>query len=338
MSETFAQSVLSCVGGSAKANNSSMVIENESTLNSFSNSNVQDNFENWKVISGSWKTSSSSLEGGTGINNTNSVDNIIINPGLMKNISEIEATFTVNETNPNLASYAYIIYSYKDPENFKIAGIHIANDDIFVRFAAIANGCLTTQPSYIYTGIDWQPNSTFNLALSSENGIQALKLNDTQFAGNNNTNIDGVTGLLYGRINGIDFSNFSVSHPFATSDSQTLLLGDRELPSNDFIHLYDSSPYEITEGHISAVLPCNEDNNTDVQFLMGQFDQLQTEPLQFVQRLSITDDLCQYGLDVRSTKDKPITDIMIQNNSTEDIEFPLTSSIIITINQMKEKN
>lgn len=190
--------------------------------------------------------------------------------------------------------------------------------------------------NYISTGINWQPNNTFDLALTSEDGIQGLKLNGTQFAGNNDTNIDGMTGLFYGRLNNIDFYDFSVSHPIVSSDSQHILLEDKSLPENNFIHIYDSSPYKITEGHISAKLPCDEDNGTDVRVLMGQIDKLQLATLQSFDELSTPGDLCQYGTDIRSTKDNPITDIVIQNNSTEDIEFPSTSSIFVSVSEMSK--
>jgi hypothetical protein len=254
----------------------------------------------------------------------------------MENISDINTTFRMNGTDPNFASYAYIVYSYLDPDNFKIAGIQVENDDIFVRFAEIANGCLTTAPSYIYTGIQWQPNRTFDLAITSEDGIQGLKLNGTQYAGKNDTNIDGMTGLFYGRTSDIEFYNFTVSHPFVTSDSQTILLAEKDLPSNDFIHVYDSSPYEITEGHISAKLACDENYNTELVVLAGQNNPDQVISLEPVPEQSDPENMCQYNADIGSTKDTSITDIVILNNSTEDIEFPETSSLVVTVSKMAE--
>ncbi len=37
-----------------------------------------------------------------------------------------------------------------------------------------------------------------------------------------------------------------------TRDSQTILLDGETLPEGDFIHLYDSTPYQIMNGHIAA--------------------------------------------------------------------------------------
>lgn len=369
LSEATAQSSIGCVNDNTGTNNSTIIEEEyESSLISLSNSNIQDDFNNWRVISGIWNHSSSLLEGGIVNSTTSLAENIVINPTDLDNLSEITTTFKISEVLPNLSSYVYIVYSFVDPDNYKMAGVHVYNDDIFVRFVEIANGCLTTEPNYISTGIKWQPNSTFNLALSSEDGVQALRLNGTQFAGNSDPSINGITGLYYGRINDIDFHNFSVntdnlssqineteqstitpnqitnpnlelnnSESFITSDTVSVMLGDKNLPSNDFVHIYDSSPYRINEGHISAKLPCNEDNNTDAQVLMGQIDQLQAVTLESIDELSDPDNICQYSADIRSSNDKSITDIAIQNNSTEDIEFPSTSSVIVSVSEIAEE-
>ncbi|WP_458747523.1 hypothetical protein [Candidatus Nitrosocosmicus sp. T] len=367
LSETFAQSSLTCINGNMGTNNSTMIEEGESSLISLGNSNMQGDFNSWQVISGIWNDSSSLLEGGTGNSTASPVENIIINPSPLENLSQITTTFKINEIHPNASNYVYIIYSYIDPDNFKMAGVHEFIDDIFVRFVEIANGCLTTEPNYIYTGLNWQPNSTFNLALTSEDGFQGLRLNGTQFAGNNDTNIDGITGLYYGRIHDINFYDFStqientfnqnietqqsttgpnqITKPnlelnnresFITSDTESITLGDMSIPSNNYIHIYDSSPYKIMEGHISAKLPCDEDNNTDILVTMGQINQLQTVTLESIDELSDPGNLCQYHADIKSTNESSITDIAIQNNSTEEIEFPTTSSVIVSVTEMSK--
>ena len=39
-------------------------------------------------------------------------------------------------------------------------------------------------------------------------------------------------------------------------DSQTILFRRQNYSPNDYIHLYDSTPYMILNGHIVAKLPC----------------------------------------------------------------------------------
>lgn len=119
-----------------------------------------------------------------------------------------------------------------------------------------------------------------------------------------------------------------------TRDSQTILLEGESLPEGSFIHLYDSTPYQIMNGHIAAKLPCNDANSTDVNVLIGQAPNLLPAELEFVGPLSTPGELCLYHVDVASDETTPITDIAIQNNSTEDIDFPATSTIVIGVNEI----
>ena len=119
-----------------------------------------------------------------------------------------------------------------------------------------------------------------------------------------------------------------------TRDSQTILLEGTSLPEGDFIHLYDSTPYEIMNGHIAAKLPCNDANSTDVNVLTGQAPKLKPAELEFVGPLSTPGELCLYHVDVASDETTPITDIAIQNNSTDSIDFPATSTIVIGVNEI----
>ncbi len=119
-----------------------------------------------------------------------------------------------------------------------------------------------------------------------------------------------------------------------TRDSQTVLLEGDSLPEDSFIHLYDSTPYKIMNGHIAAKLPCSEDSATAVNVLIGQAPNLAPAELEFVEPLSTPGDLCLYHVDIASNETTPITDIAIQNNSTEDIDFPATSTIVLGVNEI----
>jgi hypothetical protein len=121
-----------------------------------------------------------------------------------------------------------------------------------------------------------------------------------------------------------------------TIDSQTIMLGGQSLPEGSFIHLYDSTPYLIENGHIAAKFPCNEENATAVDVLVGKAPNLAPADLEFIESLSTSGDLCLYHADISSEDSNPITDIAIQNNSTDDIEFPETSSIIVSVGSIKQ--
>ena len=120
-----------------------------------------------------------------------------------------------------------------------------------------------------------------------------------------------------------------------TRDSQTVLLEGESLPAQgNYIHLYDSTPYQIMNGHIAAKLPCTDTNSTEINVLIGQAPNLQPAELEFVGALSIPGDLCLYHVDVASNETAPITDIAIQNNSPDDIIFPPTSTVVIGVNEI----
>jgi hypothetical protein len=131
-----------------------------------------------------------------------------------------------------------------------------------------------------------------------------------------------------------DIENTTSGH--IVRDSVTLLLEDRSLPEGDFIHLYDSTPFKIQSGHIAAKLPCNSDNATDVNVLVGIAPELSPTDLDFVPELSSAGDLCLYHADLPSDSASTITDIAILNNSTDDIEFPETSTVAIGVNEIAE--
>jgi hypothetical protein len=117
-------------------------------------------------------------------------------------------------------------------------------------------------------------------------------------------------------------------------DSQTILLEGESLPGNDFIHLYDSTPYQINNGHVAAKIPCGEDNQTSVNVLLGQAPNLAPAELEYIEQLSDPGNLCLYHADILSTESNPVTDIAIQNNATESIDFPATSTVVLGVNEI----
>lgn len=132
-----------------------------------------------------------------------------------------------------------------------------------------------------------------------------------------------------------DHSENATAHESTvTRDSQTILLEGESLPEGSFIHLYDSTPYKIENGHIAAKVPCNEENATAVDVLIGQAPNLAPAELEFVAPLSSPGDLCLYHVDIASDDANTITDIAIGNNFTDDIDFPATSTIVLGVNEI----
>lgn len=80
-------------------------------------------------------------------------------------------------------------------------------------------------------------------------------------------------------MSGMKMSGMNMAAPSAstsglttTRDSVTVLLEGKTLPGKGFIHLYDSTPYMILNGHVALHIPCNTNSEPDVDVS----DQLRT--------------------------------------------------------------
>lgn len=118
-------------------------------------------------------------------------------------------------------------------------------------------------------------------------------------------------------------------------DSVTELLQDKVIPGGDFIHLYDSTPYHILNGHIALKAPCEDDSITPVQVLIGSAPNMTAATLENVAPLSTPGEQCLYHADLIPGGNLTIiTDIALSNPTEEDIEFPPTSTVVIGINEI----
>jgi hypothetical protein len=128
-------------------------------------------------------------------------------------------------------------------------------------------------------------------------------------------------------------------------DSETILLSGQVIPPKDYIHLYDSSPYKIVNGHLAVKIPCDESFQPQLNVLVGQAPNLQSISLLLIEELSKPGKLCIYHADLEETalvshgtpdvKIGTITDIAIQNPGIKAIELPPTSSVVIGVNEIE---
>jgi len=118
-------------------------------------------------------------------------------------------------------------------------------------------------------------------------------------------------------------------------DSVTELLQDKIIPGGDFVHLYDSTPYHILNGHVALKAPCEDDNTTPVQILIGSAPNMTAATLENIAPLSTPGEQCLYHADlIPSGNVTIITDIALKNPTEEDIEFPPTATVVIGINEI----
>lgn len=128
-------------------------------------------------------------------------------------------------------------------------------------------------------------------------------------------------------------------------DSETILLAGQVIPPKDYIHLYDSSPYKIVNGHLAVKIPCDESFQPQLNVLVGQAPKLQSISLLLIEELSKPGKLCIYHADLEETalvthatpdvKIGTITDVALQNPGIRAIELPPTSSITIGVNEIQ---
>ena len=126
-------------------------------------------------------------------------------------------------------------------------------------------------------------------------------------------------------------------------DSLFAYVDGRVLPQNDFIHLYDITPYLIMDGHVAAKLPCNEQSQTPFQILIGQVSNMKAAELELVAELSRPGQICMYHADLHSAhgddlqgsaEGRAITDIAIINPTNTEMQFPVTNTVVIGINEI----
>lgn len=118
-------------------------------------------------------------------------------------------------------------------------------------------------------------------------------------------------------------------------DTVTLLLSGQSIPAMSYIHLYDSSPYKIVNGHIAAKIPCNDDSEAELNILTGSAPSFQPAELELIDgNLSTPGELCLYHVDIPQKNVTTTTDIAIQNPTDGNIDFPETSTVVVGVNEI----
>jgi hypothetical protein len=121
-------------------------------------------------------------------------------------------------------------------------------------------------------------------------------------------------------------------------DSATILLEGKTLAANDFIHIYDTTPYVIMNGHVAAKLPCDDNSESPIKVLIGSAPNLTAADFELISELSTPGTACLYHVDLASHQggnaSNIITDIAIQNPSGDQVSFGPTTSVVVGINEI----
>jgi hypothetical protein len=161
--------------------------------------------------------------------------------------------------------------------------------------------------------------------MAGNSGIKtalAQETNQTSMSGMNMTGTQGGGG--------------TTNQTTVTRDTVALLLEGKSIPSKGFLHLYDSTPYMIKNGHIALHVPCDSNSKPVVDVLIGSAPDVKPIEPELVKELSQPGNMCIYHVDVGSDMAKKViqTDIAIQNPSTQTITFPASSGITIGVNEI----
>jgi hypothetical protein len=141
-----------------------------------------------------------------------------------------------------------------------------------------------------------------------------------------------MTGTESGAGGGASAGNSTV-----TRDSVTILLEGKSIPTKGFLHLYDSTPYKIGNGHIALHAPCDTNSKPIVNVLIGSAPDVKPVEPELVKELSQPGNMCIFHVDIGSDAAQNVTqtDIAIQNPSNQTITFPASSGITIGVNEIK---
>jgi hypothetical protein len=123
------------------------------------------------------------------------------------------------------------------------------------------------------------------------------------------------------------------AHGTVVRDSVAKLLEGTSIPGGQFIHLYDSTPYMIMNGHVAVNVPCEDNSTASVQVLLGQAPNFTAAELENLPELSTPGEMCLYHVDI-ATHEEVITDIAIANPGEEDLEFTPGSTAVIGVNEI----
>jgi hypothetical protein len=139
-------------------------------------------------------------------------------------------------------------------------------------------------------------------------------------------------------------SNETATKNVLVKDSTTLILSHQIIPPQDFIHLYNTIPYKIVNGHIAAKLQCDANSTSSLEILVGKIPHLKPAHLDLVKEMSKPGYMCMYEANLARPFDKSpgenntskeiITDLALFNPTSNREVLLSTSSIAIGVSEV----
>jgi hypothetical protein len=113
-----------------------------------------------------------------------------------------------------------------------------------------------------------------------------------------------------------------------------IFLEDKTIPEGDVLYLYDITPLKIEDAHITVKLPCDEDGSPLTNILIGKNSKFHPANLEMQSGFSRFGESCLYKSNIGENATESVSEILLANNSTEDIDLPPTSVIMINIDKI----
>ncbi|MFL6326326.1 MAG: hypothetical protein ACJ71I_02455 [Nitrososphaeraceae archaeon] len=146
------------------------------------------------------------------------------------------------------------------------------------------------------------------------------------------------------QLSSVDELQHNMTENTVTRNIDTLLLAHQIIPPRDFLHLYDTDPYSIINGHVSAKVPCDANSSSSLQMLVGHLPQLKPLQLDPIKEFSKPGYLCMYEGNISSPETSNATsidtgrralntDLILLNPTDYRIILPNTSSVVISVDQ-----
>jgi hypothetical protein len=162
-------------------------------------------------------------------------------------------------------------------------------------------------------------------------GMPSLNSASTPILAQGDENMTGMAGMA--ETPEMHDENVTGMDTYVVRDSVAELLEGTSIPSGQFIHLYDSTPYMIMNGHVAVNVPCEDNSTASVQVLLGQAPNFTAAELENLPELSTPGEMCLYHVDIEP-HEEVITDVAIANPGEEDLEFPPGSTAVIGVNEI----
>lgn len=115
-------------------------------------------------------------------------------------------------------------------------------------------------------------------------------------------------------------------------------LAFKNIPANDYLLLFDSTPDSIASGHLAIKANCDQNGNGLVNILLGtapEMKEIKLDNKNIVNELSSLGKMCLYHIDLPPGHEI-ITDIAIGNPSDKNVRLGPTASITIYVKSFGE--